>query len=95
MADPNHNPESNNRLDDHAVRVHQAFDTFHKSVGDRVSKEDEMRVLGIREAAAERDKARVEEHIEKTKEKSNWIVEELAKHPEISSIFRELSIMGF
>jgi hypothetical protein len=101
MADDIYNdsqfPEQgpNETPDEHARRVHDAFDTWHKSMGDKVSKEDEERVLGIRKAVADRDIDAAKQHIEKTKENSNWIVEELAKHPQISAIFRELAIFGF
>ena len=64
-------------------------------MGDKVSKADEERMLGIREAVANRDRDRAAEHITKAKEESSWLVEELMKHPEISAIMRELSIMGF
>ena len=74
--------------------VRSAFESWHKSLGDRVSKEDEERMLGIREAIESGDREAAEKHLTRTREESSWLYEELMKHPEISSIMRELSIMG-
>ena len=79
---------------DHAERVNGAFGSLEKKLGDRFSKEAD-RVQKIREAALKRDRASVEKHLADTKHESNWLYEELAKHPGISAILRELSIMGF
>ena len=78
--------------DDEKIRL--AFDRWKESLGDKVSADDERRVLGIRDAAIVRDKVRTEEHLTTVKTESNWLYEELMKHPEIQAIFRELAIMG-
>lgn len=80
--------------DEHAERVTGAFGSLEKKLGERFT-EQEQRVLGIREAALRRDKAELERHLASTKTESSWLYEELMKHPEISAIMRELSIMGF
>lgn len=79
---------------DHVERVNGAFGSLEQKLGDRFSEEAE-RVHKIREAALKRDRAGVEKHLADTKHESNWLYEELAKHPGISAIMRELSIMGF
>jgi hypothetical protein len=80
--------------DDRQARVREAFGSLHQTLGTRVSDQDEQRVLGIREAVESGDRARAEEHLSKVREESSWLYEELMKHPEISAIMRELSIMG-
>jgi len=85
------NPDENR---EHAKRVSGAFGSLEKKLGERFT-EGEQRVLGIREAALRRDRAEVEKHLEAAKNETGWLYEELMKHPEISAIMRELSIMGF
>jgi hypothetical protein len=89
---------ANDRLDnpdDRRRHVRSAFDSWHKSLGDRVSKEDEERMLGIRQAVEAGDREAAEKHLTRTREESSWLYEELMKHPELSAIVRELSILGF
>jgi hypothetical protein len=95
MADTENvsNPEKQNDSD-HAERVKGAFGALEEKLGERLS-EDAHRVQGIREAALKRDRDGVEKHLAATKHESNWLYEELIKHPGISAIMRELSIMGF
>jgi hypothetical protein len=80
--------------EEHAERVSGAFGSLEKKLGERFTKE-EQRVLGIRDAALHRNKAELERHLSAAKTESSWLYEELMKHPEISAIMRELSIMGF
>ena len=91
------NPEESNgqQADGHQERVHSAFGSLQETLAERTSKAEEERVLGIREAIATGDKAKAEEHLTAVKQESSWLYEELMKHPGISAIFRELSIMGF
>ncbi|HZK76887.1 MAG TPA: hypothetical protein VFD13_08275 [Candidatus Kapabacteria bacterium] len=89
FSDPNAKKD-----DEHAERVSGAFGSLEKKLGERFTKA-EQRVLGIREATLRRDKAELERHLAATKTESSWLYEELMKHPEISAIMRELSIMGF
>ena len=89
-----------NQQDERQERIHAAFGSLHRTLGQRareggrLSEEDEQRVLGIREAALSGDRARTKEHLTKVKQESSWLYEELMKHPEISAIMQELSIMG-
>ncbi len=83
-----------NKEEKHAERVTSAFNSLEHKLGERFTKEEE-RVLGIREAAIRRDKAELEKHLGAAKKESSWLYEELMKHPEISAIMQELSIMGF
>ena len=76
-------------------RIHKAFGSLGRTQGEPLSKRDEERVLGIRQALATGDKALAEKHLSDAKQESSWLYEELMKHPEISAIMRELSIMGF
>ena len=96
FMDPERNPNSRDtdRDREYANRIAGAFGSFEKKLGERFTKEEE-RVIGIREAALKGDKAELEKHLAKTKSETSWLYEELMKHPEISSIMRELAIMGF
>jgi hypothetical protein len=91
------NPEEGNAQssEGHEQRVREAFGSLHQSLGERASKRDEERVLGIRDAVATGNRAQAEEHLTAVKTESSWLYDELMKHPEISGILRELSIMGF
>jgi hypothetical protein len=80
---------------DDSDQFSKAIGVWRETHGDKMSKEDEVRILGIRDAVNAKDKQKVEEHLKATKTESNWLYEELMKHPEISSILTELSIMGF
>jgi hypothetical protein len=76
-------------------KINSAFDSLRRTSGEPLNKEEEERLLSIREAATTGDRAKIEEHLASAKTESSWLYEELMKHPEISAIFRELSIMGF
>lgn len=89
-SDTSDSQEPNER----AARAKDAFDVWHKANSDKVSKEDEERMLGIRDAVATGDRERAQKHLSDAKEHSGWLYEELMKHPEVSAIMRELSIMG-
>ncbi len=89
---PTENEPTPSPEDDHFSK---AISGFRESRGDQFSKEDELRVLGIRDAVNAGDRQKVEEHLKDTQTHSNWLYDELMQHPEISSILTELSIMGF
>ena len=76
-------------------RIREAFDSLKKNQGEKLSKRDEEHLHGIREAVVAGDHERAQEHLSIAKRESNWLYEELMKHPGVSAIMRELSIMGF
>jgi hypothetical protein len=88
------NPEDKEQ-ENREARINKAFGSLKRADDEPLSKQEEERVLGIREAAATGDRAKVEEHLASAKSESNWLYEELIKHPEIAAILQELSIMGF
>ena len=90
----NSNEVTPNSEQEHSERVSGAFHSLEQKLGTR-SVEEAQRLQDIREATLKRDRASVEKHLTATKLESNWLYEELMKHPMISSIMRELSIMGF
>ncbi len=94
MTDSNEQKHSEEQQDNHAERVTGAFGSLEQSLGTRLS-EAEERLRPIREAALRRDRSKVEEHLAATKHESNWLYEELIKHPQIARILEELNIMGF
>ncbi|HWF43482.1 MAG TPA: hypothetical protein VG537_02465 [Candidatus Kapabacteria bacterium] len=100
FSDPEQQDDDQSKHDDRQARIHAAFGSLNRTLGqraregERLSEQDEKRVLGIREAALSGDRARATEHLTKVKQESSWLYEELMKHPEISAIMRELSIMG-
>ena len=75
-------------------RIDNAFGSLQQSIGARASKADEARVSGIREAIAAGNNRQAQEHLTAVQQESSWLYEELMKHPEISAILQELSIMG-
>ncbi len=91
------NPEAANagQTAGHEERVQKAFGSLSDTLSERASKSDEERVSGIREAIATGNVAKAEEHLSAVKQESSWLYEELMKHPEVSAILQELSIMGF
>lgn len=91
-SNPLNEPNSPKQNELH-TRFHKSFDLWHKSAGDRMSREEEARVLGIRDSLL-KDPAEAKRYLAETKEHSSWIYEELMAHPEISAIFRELAIWG-
>ncbi len=95
MSDQELLPNQDDNTDhEHANRVTGAFGSLEQILGPRLT-EEAQRVQDIREAALKRDRAGVEKHLTAAKHESNWLYEELMKHPAISAIMRELSIMGF
>jgi len=77
------------------AKIQSAFGSLRRRPDEPFSQQEEERLLGIREAVTTGDRAKVEEHLASAKQESSWLYEELMKHPEVSAIFRELSIMGF
>ena len=94
FSDPEPESEGESKQNDRQARVRQAFGSLRQSLGERASERDEQRVLGIRDAVESGNRTKAEEHLSKVKEESSWLYEELMKHPEISAIMQELSIMG-
>lgn len=80
--------------DENNDRIQSAFESWHRAHGHRVNKDDEERMLSIRQAVEAGDREAAEKHLTKAREESSWLYEELMKHPEISAIMRELSIFG-
>lgn len=76
-------------------RIREAFDSLKKNQGEKLSKLDEEHLHGIREAVVAGDHERATEHLSVAKRESSWLYDELMKHPGVSAIMRELSIMGF
>jgi hypothetical protein len=88
------NEATSNPDQEHHERVSGAFSALEQDLGVRAA-EEAKRLQDLREATLKRDRASVEKHLSLAKRESNWLYEELMKHPMISSIMRELSIMGF
>jgi hypothetical protein len=84
--------EGNPKDRSHVVK---AFEQWGETLHGKLSDEDAARVQKISEAAHQGDSELVQKHLEDTKEHSNWLYTELMKHPAITEIMQELSIMGF
>ncbi len=76
-------------------RVRAAFESWQRLHGGELSEEDEFHMLGIQEAIEDQDADRAHAHIRHLQKQSSWLYEELMKHPELSAVIRELSILGF
>jgi hypothetical protein len=94
FSDPEEQNDDQSKQAERQARINAAFGSLHKTLGERVNERDEKRMLGIREAALSGDSTSAKEHLTKVKQESSWLYEELMKHPEISAIMQELSIMG-
>jgi hypothetical protein len=88
------NPDNEDQ-DPRESKINSAFGSLRRSPDEPLNKEEEERLRSIREAVATGDRTKVEEHLASVKKESSWLYEELTKHPDISAIFQELSIMGF
>ena len=67
---------------DHETRVRDAFDSLHRTNGQR-------------EAADRRDRDTHRRELTAVQEKHGWLYRELAEHPELSNILNELALWGF
>jgi len=76
-------------------RILGAFGSLHETIGERATSLDVERVTRLREALLTGDRTQVQEHLATTKTESGWLYDELMKHPGVTAILRELSIMGF
>lgn len=76
-------------------RITKTFESWRGSIERPISQDEEAKMLGIRDAVGRGDVEAAKKELESARTESNWLYEELMKHPEISAIFRELSIMGF
>ncbi len=94
FSDHDKHQDDGHQDEGHAQRVSGAFGSLEKKLGPRLTQEEE-RIQGIRQAALRRDKAELEKNLAAARKETSWLYEELMKHPEISAIMRELSIMGF
>jgi hypothetical protein len=90
-----HHKGAEREMTERERRIREAFDSLKKDQGGKLNKVDEEHLHGIREAVIAGDHERAKEHLSIAKRESSWLYEELMKHPGISAIMRELSIMGF
>ncbi len=88
-------PQDDSDEQERERRIQEAFTSLRNKTGKPLSEEEERRIRNIHEAVASGDKKAAEEHLSTVRQESSWLYEELMKHPEISAILRELSIMGF
>ena len=79
----------------HESRVTGAFASLQKKVADRLDPESRGSVERLRDAAAKRDAERLRDHLGEVREKHGWLYQELAAHPEISTLLNELALWGF
>ena len=89
------NPEDKREMTEREQRIREAFDSLKKNPGEKLSKREEEHLQSIRDAVVAGDHERAKKHLSLAKQESNWLYDELIKHPGISAIMRELSIMGF
>jgi hypothetical protein len=92
MADRDETPSESS---DHQSRVKEAFDAFHKKVGERLDDKARDTVERLRAAAAEKDAEKLREHLGEVKERHGWLYRELAEHPAIATLLDELALWGF
>jgi len=78
----------------HEERVRAAFDDLGARLGDRVSPDARAAVEGLREAALEKDAARLRGHLDDLKKRHGWLWEELTAHPRVAALVNELALFG-
>ena len=78
----------------HEERVRAAFDDLGVKLGDRVSPEARTAVESLREAALEKDAAKVRGHLDDLKQRHGWLWEELTAHPRVAALVNELALFG-
>jgi hypothetical protein len=87
-------PEPTESDDQHEKRVRAAFDDLGAKLGDRVSPEARATVESLRDAALEKDAAKVRGHLDDLKERHGWLWEELTAHPRVAALVNELALFG-
>ncbi len=87
-------PDENDEERERQARMLEAFNSLRRS-DKPLSEAEQARLQSLHEAIASGDKKTAEQHLASVRQESSWLYEELMKHPEISAILRELSIMGF
>jgi hypothetical protein len=80
--------------DDHRTRVSESFDSLHRQLGERLDAEGRDAIERIREAAATRDTAALQNHLARLRERHGWLYKELAAHPRIAQLLDELALFG-
>jgi hypothetical protein len=80
---------------DHESRVTGAFASLQEKVRDRLDPEARGSVDRLRDAASKRDAERLRAHLGEVRERHGWLYQELAAHPEISTLLNELALWGF
>jgi hypothetical protein len=81
--------------DDHASRVRQAFDSFLDGRAENLDAHGQGLIDRLRDAAANRDREGLREHLTEAKERHGWLYRELAAHPQLATLLDELALWGF
>jgi len=79
----------------HESRVREAFDSFVGEKSEGLDDRGHGLLERLREAAANRDRERLREHLTEAKEQHGWLYRELAAHPQLATLLDELALWGF
>ena len=80
--------------DDHAVRVHESFDSLHEKLGPRLDAGARESVEKLRAAAVQKNGAAVRAQMSDVRQRHGWLYRELAAHPTLSALLDELALLG-
>jgi hypothetical protein len=80
--------------DEHAQRVHAAFDELRSALGNRVTPEARESFEKLRSAVLERDAAGVRDRLADVKHRYGWLYTELTLHRRVAEVVNELALMG-
>lgn len=80
--------------DEHETRVSESFDALHQHLGGRLDDAGRDAIGRIRAAAATKDTAALQSHLEELRERHGWLYKELAAHPRIANLLDELALLG-
>jgi len=87
--------ETGKTEEDHGARVASAFDALHEKVGGRLDESSQRSFDALRSAAEARDAEKLREGLSAVQERHGWLYRELAEHPDVATLLKELALWGF
>jgi hypothetical protein len=78
----------------HETRVREAFEAFHRQIGDSLDERAKETVAEVRAAASAGDGDRLRKHLNNLSQHHSWLYRELASHPAVANLLDELALLG-
>jgi len=80
--------------EDHAARVHGAFDSLQEQVAGRLDAGSRESLAALRTAATQRDAAGMRAELAGVQQRHGWLYRELAEHPQVATLLDEFALWG-